>query len=95
MFDPLYASIDSVPDEEKEKEKEILQAQLKDSGKPPEVVDKIVEGKMKKFYSEVCLMEQEYIRDSNVVIKELIKNKIATYGENISVGRFIRYFIGN
>lgn len=91
---PMHISIEDVPSEEVEKEKEIYRAQLKDSGKPENVIEKIVEGKMKKFYSEVCLLEQQYIRDPKVLIGDIIKNKIATYGENISVGRFIRYQIG-
>ena len=91
---PLYIDVDNIPSEEIEREKEIYREQLKDSGKPENVLDKIVEGKLKKYYSEVCLLEQEYIKDSGVIIKELIKGKIATYGENISVGRFVRYQIG-
>jgi elongation factor Ts len=91
---PLYVDMEDVPPAELEKEKDIYRAQLKDSGKPDNVIEKIVEGKLKKFYSEVCLLEQEFIKDSKVVIRDLIKNKIATYGENISVGRFIRYQIG-
>lgn len=91
---PLYVDIDDIPSEEIEREKEIYREQLKDSGKPENVLDKIVEGKLKKYYTEVCLLEQEYIKDSGVVIKDIIKNKIATYGENITVGRFTRYQIG-
>ena len=91
---PLYVSPEDVPSEEAEKEKEIYREQMKESGKPDNVIEKITEGKLQKFYSEVCLSEQNYIRDPKVVIKELIKNKIATYGENISVGRFVRYQIG-
>lgn len=91
---PLYTDIDDIPPEELEREKEIYREQLKDSGKPENVLDKIIEGKLKKFYTEVCLLEQEYIKDSGVVIKDIIKNKIATYGENITVGRFTRYQIG-
>jgi elongation factor Ts len=91
---PLYIDVDNIPSEEIEREKEIYREQLKDSGKPENVLDKIVDGKLKKYYSEVCLLEQEYIKDSGVIIKELIKSKIATYGENISVGRFARYQIG-
>jgi elongation factor Ts len=91
---PLYIDVDNIPSEEIEREKEIYREQLKDSGKPENVLDKIIEGKLKKYYSEVCLLEQEYIKDSGVIIKELIKGKIATYGENISVGRFARYQIG-
>ncbi len=91
---PLYVDIQDVPAEELEKEKVIYRDQMKDSGKPEQVVEKIVEGKIKKFYTDVCLMEQEYIKDSKLTIRDLIKNRIATYGENITVGRFVRYKIG-
>jgi elongation factor Ts len=91
---PLYVDTDEVPAEEIEKERAIYREQMKDSGKPAPVIEKIVDGKLKKFYSEVCLLEQEYIKDPKVIIRDLIKNKIATYGENISVGRFIRFQIG-
>lgn len=91
---PLYVSVEDIPAQELEREKDIYREQIKDSGKPEQVIEKIVEGKMKKFYSDVCLLEQEYIKDQKVLIKDLVKNKIATYGENISVGRFIRYQIG-
>lgn len=91
---PLYVDIDDVPAEELEKEKDIYRDQMKDSGKPEQVVEKIVEGKLKKYYQEVCLMEQEYIKDPKLTIRDLVKNKIATYGENITVGRFVRYKIG-
>ncbi|MDY6969901.1 MAG: translation elongation factor Ts [Spirochaetota bacterium] len=92
---PLYVSIEDVPETEVAREKDIIREQLKDSGKPDNVLDKIVEGKLKKFYSDVCLLEQQYVRDSGVVIKDLIKGKIATYGENISIGRFSRFQIGS
>lgn len=91
---PLYIDIDNVPQEEIDKEKEIYREQLKDSGKPDNVIEKIIEGKLKKYYAEVCLLEQQYIKDSSLTVQDLIKNKIATYGENITVGRFIRYQIG-
>jgi elongation factor Ts len=91
---PLYVDIQDVPAEELEKEKVIYRDQMKDSGKPEQVVEKIVEGKIKKFYTDVCLLEQEYIKDSKLTIRDLIKNRIATYGENITVGRFVRYKIG-
>ncbi len=91
---PQYVSPDDVPAEVLEREKEIYREQLKESGKPANVIEKIVEGKLAKFYSEVCLLEQEFIKDNKVLIKDLIKNKIATYGENITVGRFIRFQIG-
>jgi elongation factor Ts len=91
---PLYVSIEEIPAEVIEKEKEIYAEQLKDSGKPAQVVEKIVEGKLLKYYTDVCLLEQEYIKDSGKIIKDLIKEKIAIYGENIEVGRFARYQIG-
>ncbi len=91
---PQYVSPEDIPAEVLEREKEIYREQLKESGKPANVIEKIVEGKLTKFYSEVCLLEQEFIKDNKVLIKDLIKNKIATYGENITVGRFVRFQIG-
>ncbi|MGQ9842493.1 MAG: translation elongation factor Ts [Spirochaetota bacterium] len=91
---PLYVAPEDVPADVLEREKEIYREQLKESGKPANVIEKIVEGKLAKFYSEVCLLEQEFIKDNKVIIKDLIKNKIATYGENITVGRFVRFQIG-
>ena len=91
---PLYVSIEDVPAEVVEKEKEIYREQMKESGKPENVIDKIIEGKVAKFYSEVCLMEQDYIKESGVVIKDLIKSKIAVIGEPIEIGRFTRYQLG-
>lgn len=91
---PLYISPEDVPASEIEKEREIYREQMKESGKPAAVVEKIIDGKMKKYYSDVCLLEQESIRDNKVVIKDLINNKIATYGEKITVGRFVRFQIG-
>jgi len=91
---PLYVDIEDVPAEELEKEKGIYREQMKDSGKPDNVVEKIIEGKLKKYYSEVCLLEQPYIKDDKVVVRELVKDKIAVYGENITVGRFTRFKIG-
>lgn len=91
---PLYISIEDVPAEVIEKEKEIYRAQMKDSGKPENVIEKIVDGKLAKFYEEVCLLEQEYIKESKVIIKDLIREKIAAFGENIEVGRFSRFQIG-
>ena len=91
---PLYVNIDDVPQELIDKEKEIYREQMKDSGKPENVLDKIIEGKVAKFLSEVCLMEQEYIKDTSVIIKDLIKSKIAVTGEPIEIGRFTRYQLG-
>jgi len=91
---PQYISIEDVPAELVEKEKDIYAEQMKESGKPENVIEKIVEGKLNKFYEEVCLLEQEYIKESKVKIKDLIKEKIATFGENIEVAKFSRYQIG-
>ena len=91
---PIYISPEDVPVEVVEKEKEIYREQMKESGKPANVIEKIVEGKLQKFYSEVCLLEQEFIKDGNIKIKDLIKEKIATFGENIAVGKFSRFQIG-
>ncbi len=92
---PLYVKPEDVPADIVEKEKEIYREQMKNSGKPDNVVEKIVEGKLTKFYSEVCLLEQEYIKDSAVKIQDLIKQKIAVFGENIEVGKFSRFQIGS
>ena len=91
---PLYVSTDQVPADVIEREKDIYREQMKSSGKPENVVEKIVEGKLTKYYSEVCLLEQEYIKDNSTQIKDLIKQKIAAFGENIEVGRFSRFQIG-
>ena len=91
---PLYVRTEDVPADVIDKEREIYREQMKDSGKPANVVEKIIDGKLNKFYSEVCLLEQEYIKDPAVKIKDLIKQKIAVFGENIEVGKFVRYQIG-
>lgn len=91
---PLYIRIEDIPEDIIEKEREIYREQIKDSGKPDKVIEKIVEGKLNKYYSDVCLLEQAYIKDPKVKIKDLIKEKIAAYGENIQVGRFSRFQIG-
>ncbi|MBN2041587.1 MAG: translation elongation factor Ts [Spirochaetes bacterium] len=91
---PSYVDVENIPEEELEREKAIYKDQMKDSGKPENVIDKIIEGKMKKYYSQVCLMEQEYIRESKQIIRDIVKEKISKYGENISIGKFVRYQIG-
>ncbi len=91
---PEYVNIEDVPEDVIAREKDIYREQMKDSGKPDNVVEKIIEGKLNKFYSEVCLLEQNYIKEDKVQIKDIIKEKIATYGENIEVGKFTRYQIG-
>ena len=92
---PRFVSRDEVTEDVLEKEKEIYAAQARDSGKPEKIIDKIVLGKMDKFYEENCLLEQKFIKDSEYTIQELIKQNIATLGENILVGNFCRFEIGN
>ena len=91
---PQYVSIESVPTEIIEKEKEIYREQLRESGKPEQVIEKIIEGKLKKFYEENVLLEQEYIRDEDKKVKDLIAETVAKLGENIQVRRFARFAIG-
>jgi elongation factor Ts len=75
-------------------EREIFKTQALATGKPEQVVDKIVEGKLNKYYSEVCLYEQPFIKDSNMTVEDLVKSKIATLKENIKVGKFARFKVG-
>ena len=89
---PLYVSRDDVPSKLVEAERAIYQAQVK--GKPANVVDKIVDGKLDKFYSTVCLLEQGFIKNPDQTINDLLKSKIAELGENIVIRRFTRYLVG-
>jgi len=89
---PLYVSREDVPGKLIEAEREIYKAQV--TGKPPNVVDKIVDGKLDKFYSSVCLLEQGFIKNPDVTIKDLLSSKIAELGENILIRRFTRYLVG-
>jgi len=88
---PQYVSREDVPPEVIEKEKEILRTQALNEGKPENIVDKIVEGRLEKFYKEVCLLEQPWIRDPEKTIKDLLTEKIALLGENITIRRFARF----
>ncbi len=91
---PQYVSPDDIPQEVIEKEKEIYKKQAIEEGKPEHVVEKIAEGKLRKFFEEVCLLEQPYIRDPDKKIKDLVTEHIAKLGENIVVRRFARFAIG-
>ena len=91
---PLAVTAEEIPEEEVEREKQVVEAQLKEEGKKPEQIEKIVPGKMKKFYSEVALLEQPYIKDPKTTIQDLVKEAISKFGENITVGRFTRYQVG-
>lgn len=91
---PQYVRREDVPLEETEREREIYRLQAQDMGKPQKVVDKIVDGKMEHFYSEVCLLEQEFIKDPDRQVEDLIREVVTKVGENIQVRRFARYHVG-
>ncbi len=91
---PRYIHPEDVPPEELERERDIYRRQAADSGKPEKVVEKIVEGKMERFYSEVCLLEQAFIKDPDRKVGDLVQETIAWLGENIQVRRFVRYHLG-
>lgn len=93
-LNPFYLNKEDVDPEVVERERQIYLTQAKNSGKPEKVWDRIVNGKMEKFYSEVCLMEQIYVKDDKLTIKDVINVKIAKIGENIYVKRFVRYQLG-
>jgi len=93
--DPRFVRKEDVTPEAFEKEKEIYRAQAAATGKPAPVIEKIVEGKMAKFYEEVCLLEQPFIKDQTVTVHQLIATVIGKLGENISVKRFARFKVGD
>ncbi len=92
---PRWVRPEDIPAEILEKEREIYRDQMKDQKKPPEVIEKIVEGKLKKFTQENCLLEQPYARDTTKTIRQLLEEAIAKLGENIQVARFTRYALGS
>ncbi|OGP62637.1 MAG: elongation factor Ts [Deltaproteobacteria bacterium RBG_13_53_10] len=91
---PQYIRREDVPAEVLEREIRIYRTQALDMGKPEKVIDKIVEGKMERFYSEVCLLEQTYFKDPDVTVKDVLDGMIAKIGENINIRRFARYQLG-
>jgi elongation factor Ts len=93
--DPRYIRREDVTTEDLEREKDIYRSQAAATGKPAPVIEKIVEGKMSKFYEEVCLLEQPFIKDQSFAIKDLIAQKIGKLGENLSVRRFARFKVGD
>ena len=93
-MNPRWVSRESVPQEVIEKEKEIYREQLKGSGKPEHIVEKIVEGKLEKFFQENCLLEQDYIFEDGKKVKDIITEAVAKIGENIQVSRFVRMEVG-
>jgi len=93
--DPQFVRREDVAEAVIEKEKDIQKARVIAEGKPEKVAEKIVEGRMSKFYEEVCLMEQPFVKENTVTIDQLIKTKIAKLGENITVSRFARFKVGD
>ena len=91
---PLYISREEVPAELIEREKAIYREQMQNSGKPEQVIDKIVEGKLDKWLSEICLLEQPFVKDPDVTIQALLTDSVAALGENIRINRFERLAIG-
>jgi elongation factor Ts len=92
--DPLFIRKEDVSAEALAKEKDIQKARAMNEGKPEKVAEKIVEGRMAKFYEEVCLYEQPFVKENTLTIDQLIKTKIAKLGENIGVSRFVRFKVG-
>jgi len=91
---PLYLNPEDVDPKFLEHEKNILREQLAESGKPEKVIDQIVQGKLKKLYSEICLLEQSFVKNDQLTIADLIKESIGKLGENIKINRFARFEIG-
>lgn len=91
---PLYVSREEVPADVVEKEKAILTEMLVAEGKPADMLEKIVEGKMNKFYEDMCLLEQRFIKDEDLTIQKFLESKIASLGENMKISRFARFQIG-
>lgn len=91
---PKCVSIDQVPAEDVEKEKEILRAQAKNEGKPEAIIEKMVEGRVKKYYQDICLLEQAYVKDSSMTIQAYINEMTLKIGEKISIRRFVRFEMG-
>jgi len=93
-MNPQYVKREDIPAEVIEKEREILKAQAINEGKPANIADKIVNGRIDKYYNEVCLLEQPFIKDNEKTVEQVLKEKIAKIGENISIRRFVRYEMG-
>ncbi len=91
---PEYVRREEVPEDVLERERNVARQAAINDGKPEKILDRIVEGRIEKFYKEVCLLEQVYIKDNDKTVQQVITDKIATIGENISVRRFVRYQVG-
>jgi elongation factor Ts len=93
--DPKFLRREEVPAPLLEKEREIARERARNEGKPEKVLDRIVEGRVAKFYEEVCLLEQPFVKEATLTIDQLVKTKIAKLGENISIARFVRFKVGD
>lgn len=91
---PLYLSPEDVPEEVIAKERSILEEQARQAGRPEQVIAKIVDGRVEKYFRDVCLLQQPFVKDANVTVGDLLKEKIAKVGENITVNRFARFVLG-
>lgn len=91
---PIGVRPEDVPPETIAKEKEIYAAQARETGKPEKVIEKIVEGKLKKFYEDSCLLNQAYVRNPDITVADLLNELVAKIGENISIKRFVRFQVG-
>jgi elongation factor Ts len=91
---PLGIGREDIPEEMLRREEEIYRAQAREMGKPEKILDKIVQGKMEKFYKESCLLEQQYVKDTDLTVQDLIHDMVAKTGESIAVRRFTRYQLG-
>jgi elongation factor Ts len=92
--EPRFLSRDEVTEKVLSAEREIYREQARASGKPEQAIDKIIEGKLSKFYAESCLTEQPFVKDTSITIKELVERSVATIGENVQIRRFVRYKLG-
>jgi elongation factor Ts len=93
--DPKYLKRDDVPAAILDKEREIARDRARGEGKPEKVLERIVEGRVAKFYEEVCLLDQPFVKEATVTIDQLVKSKIAKLGENISIARYVRFKVGD
>lgn len=91
---PKYVSRDEVPAEEVEREREVLIHQAMNEGKPEAIANKMVEGRIEKFFEQICLLDQNFIKDPSVKVKDVLVEKITKIGENIKIRRFVRYEVG-
>ena len=91
---PMYVRPDELPEDALNREKEIYKSQLREEGKPEKIWDKIIEGKLKKYYEDVCLTEQKFVKNTDITVGVLVSNMIAKTGENIIIRRFARFQLG-